>query len=50
MNRRATKYFGDGSVMIGTKHRNNATAITNTGMNRGTCKGKTDVCSAHRKF
>jgi len=32
----AIKYLGDGSVMMGTRHRNRATAITNTGMNSGT--------------
>ena len=39
-NTRAMKYFGEGSVMMGTRHRNRATKIMKTGNSRGTCRAQ----------
>jgi hypothetical protein len=36
MNSKAMKYLGDGSVMIGTRHKKSAMTIINDGIHNGT--------------
>jgi hypothetical protein len=36
MNNKAKKYLGDGSVIIGTRHRKSAMKIMNIGIHNGT--------------
>jgi hypothetical protein len=42
-NTRAMKYLGEGSVMMGTRHRNSDTKIMKTGKSNGTCQAQWEL-------